>query len=676
MTVQQFKMADGQVHKFNMPNGLSVPEMIRLATESYNQAQEQKFAEAQESNVLETKPRSTLGVMGQSAIKGVAGLGDVVTGAIPNAMELYRYATTPDATLGKFSQPVTNALIHQGVLKPQNEPNTTALKAMDFITQLGTGGGINPLNIAKNTLPKLGRLGLQGAVGTGTQQLLESADINPLGQAIGTALTMGVAGTPTALRSTVGDVARNSLKNVSPEQIKLAQMLMNDAQRMGTPLTAAEALSQVTGGNRLTSTQRIVENAPKSAQTMADFMNQRPQANVNAFNQTANQISPFITRPLTLNLAASDFIKRSEKGLTKGVEPYYQSGIGEMKNLSAGKSLPVLPVEVKELTTNSAIDDAINHVIKDKYSGVTGFSPNNPETLLSAKKYLDAQYSKFTNKMTESFDKEKAANAFGASKQLDDFLASKSPSYAKGRDIYANAQTKDIQPRKEGMLGQLAETGGTTEGMMAQQSGILMPPAPKATSPQDIKLVIKLLRREDPNVVADWTRQNLQGIFNENSQNLQSGANQFGAAKFASTVAGNEAQRANLKTLISESASPQAWKGFETMLDVFQAQGKRLPAGSATAFNQAELETLRGGGNAAKVLLAPTKPSMFMDKLDQFMLGSNTKKLAELLTDPDGIKKLEELSKTKPNTAKREVLTNSLAGGVIAGKEPIEENQK
>ena len=673
MTVQQFKMPDGQVHQFQMPSGLSIPEMTRLATESYNQAKEQEFAQAQESSVLD-QPRSTLGVLGQSAIKGVAGLGDVVTGAIPNTLELARYATTPNAQLGKFSQPVTNALIHQGILKPENEPNTPLLKAMDFTAQLGTGGGINPATIAKNTLPKLGRFAAQGLAGTTAQQVLQSSDFNPLGQALGTGIAMGLTGTPSALRTNVGDVAKNALKNVTPEQIKLAEMLMQDARKLGTPLTTAEALSQVTGGNRLSSTQRIVENAPKSSQTMADFMNQRPQANVNAFNQTANEISPFITKPLTLNKTAADFIQRSEKGLTRGVEPYYQSGIGEMKNLSAGKSLPVLPLEVKQLTTNSAIDDAINHVIKDKYSGVTGFSPNNPETLLSAKKYLDAQYSKFTNKMTESFDKEKAANAFGASRQLDDFLASKSPSYAKGRDIYANAQTNVIQPRKEGMLGQLAETGGTTEGMMAQQSGILMPPAPKATSPKEISATIKLLRREDPNVVKDWTRQNIQGIFNENTQNLQSGANQFGGAKFATSIAGNSNQKANLKTLVSESASPEAWKGFETMLDVFQAQGKRLPAGSATAFNQAAMEELKGGG-LIKAALIPFKPSKIMDVYEEFRLGSNTKKLADLLTDPDGIKKLEALANTKPNTAKREVLTNSLAGGLISNKEPIEENQ-
>ena len=645
-----------------------------------------QFQDAGKQNLSnpQANQRNLGSVIGQSAIKGFSGMVDLAGQMTPAEMIKRGIASGLEALQGNYGQaimkglpqqPIRQALIRSGVLKPENEPNNPMLKAIDFTTQLATGGGLNPMTIAKNTLPQLGRFGLQAGVGSGTQQSLEALGVGPLGQALGTALTMSVAGAPTALRSTVGDVSRNSLKNVSPEQIKLADLLMQDARKLGTPLTAAEALAQVTGGNRLTSTQRIIENSPKSSQMMADFMNQRPQANVNAFNQTVNEVSPFITRPSTLNQTAANFIDRSEKSLTKGVEPYYQAGIGEMKNLSAGKALPVLPLEVKQLSANSAIDDAINHVIKDKYSGVTGFSPNNPETLLAAKKYLDAQYSKFSNAMTESLDKTKAANSFGASRQLDDFLASKSPSYAKGRDIYSAAQAKDIQPRKEGMLGQLAETGGTTEGMMSAQSGILMPPAPKATSPKEISATIKLLRREDPNVVKDWTRQNIQGIFNENTQNLQSGANQFGGAKFASSIAGNQAQRANLKTLVSESASPQAWKGFETMLDVFQAQGKRLPAGSATAFNKAELDALSAGGNLAKLALTPTKPSKVMDVFEEFRLGQNTKKLAELLTDPDGIKKLEALSKTKPNTAKREVLTNSIAGGLIGGKEPIEENQ-
>jgi hypothetical protein len=664
MTTQQFEMPDGKVHLFEMPSGLPIPEMEKLALESYNQAQNnvKSFEQGQYKSVLE-KDRNPLSVLGQSAIKGVVGLGDVVAGFPSNVSKLYNAATT-DQPLGQMSQPIRESLIRSGLLKAENEPNTPALKAMDFTAQLGTGGGVNPLTIGKTLLPSLARLGAQGLAGSAAQQFMQSAGVdNPLINAIGTGLSMGAAGLPTALRTTVGDVARNSLKDVTPDQINAAQQLMNQAQRLGTPLTAAEAIAQVTGGNRLTSTQRIIENSPKSAQTMADFMNQRPGANETAFSNVANQISPFSTPPLTLNIAAQDFIKRSEKGLTGGVNPYYKQAETEIKPTK---------LEMDRLTSNSAIENAINHVLEDPYAGAKGLTPQNPITLMAAKKFLDAEYTKYTNKLGESYDKTKAANVAEASSRLDTYLSAKSPSYAKANDIYANAQTTTIQPRKQGMLGQLADTTGTTEGMMAQQSGILMPPSPKATTPADLKVTIKLLRRQDPTVVADWTRQNLQGIFDETNQKLQSGANQAGGAKFASTIAGNGLQRENLKTLVTESASPQAWKGFETMLNVFEAQGKRLSTGSATAFNQGAIEELKGGG-LVKAALTPFKPSNIVNTYDQFKLGFNTKKLAELLTDPNGIKKLEELSKTKPSSAKREVLTNSLAGSIIGGKDQIEE---
>jgi len=664
MTTQQFEMPDGKVHLFEMPSGLPIPEMEKLALESYNQAQNnvKSFEQGQYKSVLE-KDRNPLSVLGQSAIKGVVGLGDVVAGWPTNVSKIYKAATT-DEPIGQFYQPIRDSLIRSGLLKAENEPNTPALKAMDFTAQLGTGGGINPLTIGKTLLPSLARLGAQGLAGSTAQQFMESAGVdNPLIKAVGTGLSMSAAGLPTALRTTVGDVARNSLKDVSPEQINAAQQLMNQAQRLGTPLTAAEAIAQVTGGNRLTSTQRIIENSPKSAQTMADFMNQRPGANETAFSNVVNQISPLVTTPLTLSKTAEDFIKRSEKGLTGGVNPYYKQAVTEIKPTK---------LEMDRLTSNSAIENAINHVLNDPYAGAKGLTPQNPNTLMAAKKFLDAEYTKYTNKLGESYDKTKAANVAEASSQLDTYLSAKSPSYAKANDIYANAQINVIQPRKESMLGQLANAKGTTEGMMAEQSGILMPPSPKATTPADIKTTVKLLRRENPNVAADWTRQNLQGIFDETSQKLQSGANQAGGAKFASTIAGNGLQRENLKTLVTESASPQAWKGFETMLDVFEAQGKRLSTGSATAFNQGAIEELKGGG-FVKAALSPFKPSNIVNTYDQFKLGFNTKKLAELLTDPNGIKKLEELSKTKPSSAKREVLTNSLAGSIIGGKDQIEE---
>jgi len=647
---------------------------------AYEQSKlESQFEDARYKSVLDKEDRSPLKVMGQGALRGVTGLADLAVSAMPYQQVQRGVEALKLRDISKLlpEPQVTNLAKQQGLIVPQNEPNTPLLKGLSFASEMGASGGINPRNLAKAALPELGRFGAMTLGGTTAQQLTEGAGFNPLAQAGATMIGQGVPGILTSMRSNVGDIARESLKGVTPEQIKLSKLLMQRAENMGTPLTSAEALAQVTGTNKLTNVQRIVENTGSGVQRMADFMGKRPEGNVTVLGQQMENISPTVSgalMPKEMAQTAQDFIARSEKGLTGGVEPYYRNAIGEMKNIGINKPLPILPTEVKQLSKNPAIDDAINHVITDKYSGATGLTPNQPDTLISAKKYLDAQYSKFSNKMTESYDKGKAANAYSASRQLDNYLTSKSPSYAKGSEIYEKAQQNVIQPRKEGMLGQLAETGGTTEAQMAQQSNLLMPQAPRATSPEEIKSVVKLLRRQDPTVVPSWTRQNLEGIFAETAQKLQSGPNQFGGANFAKTIVGNDLQKQNLKTLISEGASPQAWQGFETMLDVFQAQGKRQGAGSQTAYNQELQQQLRGQG-LGKVALTPTKPSNIVNFYEKVKYGQNTDLLAKLLTDKQGITKLEELAKTKPNSAKAQVLTNSLLGGYSSLKEPIEENK-
>jgi hypothetical protein len=210
---------------------------------------------------------------------------------------------------------------------------------------------------------------------------------------------------------------------------------------------------------------------------------------------------------------------------------------------------------------------------------------------------------------------------------------------------------------------------------MRTQQGVLMPTNPQVTTPKDIKATVQALRRQDPNAVPAWTRQSLEGIFNETGQKLQGGENQFGGAKFAQTIAGNKQQRENLKTLVTESSGIQAWNGFEKMLDVMEAQGKRQPIGSATAFNQMIAEEFKQGGIGQAGALV-TKPSRISVAYDEYRMGKNAQLLAKLLTDPDGINKLKEISNNAPKSAKTRLLVNSLLGGYIAQQPEITEESK
>jgi hypothetical protein len=555
-----------------------------------------QFQSAGTPSVLDTKgnQRNLGGIVKQSAIKGVSGLGDIVGGFPEDIANLYGYFTTKNAPVPQKSRPVTGFLQRQGVLTPENEPNSPMYKAIDFTTQVATGGGINPYTIGRNlaTQPlrqassdigkQLGRLAVAGTAGSAVQQGMDVAGASPIQQMIGTGLAMAGTGAFTGgMRSTPADIVNRNLKGVTPEGMRLAQLLQQDSIKLGMPITGAEAIAQATGQRGLATTQRFLEQAEPSQGTMNQFMAGRPAGVQQGFESAMQGITPRAptsATPMSLQQAGKDVIRGAERNLTASVDPFYKQGMAEMQTLQMGKPLPVLPNEVAALQKNSAIADAINHVTTNAYTGVKGLPPTNPRVLDAAKQYLDAQYTKFTDPLAGSLDKRKAGNAFGGSRELDSYLSSKSPAYAQGSRNFEIAQQTQMQPMRQGPVGQIAE------GQVGRD--VLMPPAPIALYPADIKRTADLLRRKDPNALPDWTRQNLEGIFNETTQNLATGQNQFGGPKFAAAIAGNKQQRDNLRTLVTETGGMQAWKGFENFLDVAQAQGQRMPANSATAFNE------------------------------------------------------------------------------------------
>jgi len=643
-----------------------------------------QFQAAGQQSLLNPKAneRNLGGVVKQSAIKGVAGLGDIVGGFPADVSNLLTWANTKNADLPLKSRPVTGYLQRQGVLTPENEPNNPLYKAIDFTTQVGTSGGLNPVSMVRSATTKpllnagadigkqFGRLGVAGPVGSATQQSMEYAGAGPIQQMVGTGLTMGASGAATGgVRSTPADIVNRQLKGVTPEGMRLSQLLQQEGYKLGMPITGPEAIAQTTGNKGLTTTQRFLEQAPASQGTMSQFMANRPAGVQKGFNVTVEGISPNAptsATPINLEKAGQQVVRGAEQGVTASVEPFYKQGINQMQNLQAGKVLPVMPSEVAALKRNSAIDDAISHVTKDKYSGATGLPATDPRTLDAAKKYLDAQYTKFTDPMAGSLDKTKAANAWGASRELDSYLSAKSPAYAQGSKNYEVAQQTQIQPIKAGPVGQIAEgkVGGET----------LMPTKPVALYPEDIKRTADLLRRKNPEALPDWTRQQLESTFNETTQKLASGDNQFGGPKFAATIAGNKQQRDNLRTLVTETGGMQAWQGFEKFLDVAEAQGQRMPANSATAFNEMVKNEL-GSGIVSKGLTM-FKPSNLVNWAENMQLGRNSDMLAKMLTDPDSVAKLQELARTGPRSAKAQVLANSLAGAYVAPKPELTEESK
>lgn len=659
-------------------------DKFNTVAQAYQEAKAQEsLGSGQYESVLPHEEPSTLSKLGQSALKGVTGLVDIAAGAPENYKRLYQYVANDfKGPTPRTAAPTQTYLTQKGVLTPEKEFNTPVGRIADFATQLATQSAVGgPLMAGELSIPKtipswqsLGGKALmtggQGVLGGAANEFMnETGNTNPLAQALVTGASMAVPGSIYAMRNTPATMINQSISHLNPQQLKEAQDLVTKSYKLGAPITGAEAISQVTGGNKLSAIQRYVENQPRGegAQIMGEFMDVRPEQTKNMAAKFLREMSPnqpnSMVIPSRMAGTSENVIKQAESELTKKVQPYYET---------AGMQT-VPKKELGGLFSNSRIKGAVDTVKStDKY-GVKNLADNDFRTLIAAKQYLDDQYATQMNALTGA-EKNAGAVTWGAREKLDSFIADKSPEYAQGRNIYSALQNKVIEPLKVGTIGELAKTKGYAEDAATQQRNLLMPVSPKALNPDEISKTVELLKTQNPDIARQWTAQNLQSIFDEASREKVSGGNQFGGANFVKKVMGNEAQNKNLEALITSSAGEDAWKGFKNMTEVMQAQGQRMPANSATAFNSILTKEMESGGPGAIVKNAKT---MGTDLYQAWRLSQNTKMLAKLLTDPQSVDKLKELSKTNPESKKALNIVNSVLGGYTAQKPLIgtEENQ-
>ena len=622
-------------------------------------------------SVLYERPQVGVGrKLAQSAGKGIVGAFDTLVGAPEAVGRMYQYATTPDMPLPNYPAPLQTALTKAGVFTPEAEFNTPAGRIADTATQMFTGGGFNPAKSVRTILQKpafdatkdiakqVALTGVQGTTAGISAEGLKSMGIdNPLAQFALTSGATMASGAPFGFRNTASDIANKGLQGVTPEQMQMAKLLQQKAADMGSPITGAEAIAQVTGNKALLGTQRFVENAQESAPLINQFMAGRPAGQENAFKSSVQVIGlpPTSATPYNLEKAGKQVIRGAESSLTSNVEPYFKE---------AGKQA-VNKIDIEGMMQNPRIADAVQAVRSSGKYGLKNEPTNSVKTLIAAKQYLDDEYSKQMNAVSGA-EKNAARVTWSANRQLDDFLNNVSPEYAQGSRKFEVAQKTQFEPLRISPVGQIAEGKVTGE--------TLMPTKPVSLYPADIKRTVDLLRRKDPTAVPSWTRQQLEANFNESAQKLSSGENQFGGPKFVANVTGNKQQKDNLRTLVTESSGMQAWKGFEDFLQVMEAQGQRFPANSATTFN--EMERQRLGGGLATKLVTPITPSRFTRGIEQWQMGNNAKTLAKMLTDPDSVSKLEELARTGPKSVRGQILVNSLIGGYTAQKPEITEESK
>ena len=170
----------------------------------------------------------------------------------------------------------------------------------------------------------------------------------------------------------------------------------------------------------------------------------------------------------------------------------------------------------------------------------------------------------------------------------------------------------------------------------------------------------------------------MESVFNEATQRLQSGANEFGGAKFAAVLTGNPQQKANLEAAIRALPEGEVRvQGFNKFLEIMEATGQRQRQGSPTASNLQMEGSLKSGGKIGEAASLAAGgllklPERIRQSYERYRLGQGTEELARLFTDPAALPVFRQLAREAANTSKAQALTARLIaiGGSQASRNP------
>lgn len=473
------------------------------------------------------------------------------------------------------------------------------------------------------------------------------------------ALIGGIGGTLATRPSTAEAALSAGMRGVDETTIAAAGQLMQQAQARGVALTWPEAVAQASngGGRGMTNMQRVVEGSQGGGDVMGGFMAQRPgQIEVAARREFGN-VAPQSQTPSTLGpavgAAAESRINDVRGAINTATDPLY----------SAAEKVTLSPQDMARVRAlpgyKEAADTVRNTPQLARY--VQGLPEDSVGFLNEVKKQLDTSAKASASPINVQQNMQVSAGYGLDAGAVRQAAEAASPEYARALAVQQAARQQFLEPLLQGPLGRIADKSIETR----QAISALFPTNPLPGSAGEISDAVSALAKKNPMAARQLVRAHVESVFNESTQALQSGANQFGGAGFVAALKGNPQQAENLSAAVRGVAGPDAAKGFDTFLDVVSATGQRQRIGSQTAFNQEMQDVLRRGGAIGEAAnIAATGgiklPGKIKDVYDQWRLGKNTEQIARLITDPNALPLFRRLAQEAPGSSRAQAMVARL----------------
>lgn len=643
--IAKFELPDGRIGRFEVPDGTTPEQAQAMIAAELPKIMQQKPAAStvdQIPGLMPAKREQTGDIVSSSIIRGAASLAGLPGEALSGLRAARNWAQGTQ-------YPVPRVLpTSQDIVKGFETATGTPLYQPERSTKdkplpvMGGGEGYiaSTLEGAAAGAP-FGPIGaLSGGVGGFLSELLgRMTNENPIARfAGGLAGGLGTGVAATRMRPT-GAVLRDVMSNVDDETARAAQRLITDAKRQGITLTGPEAIAQIRGtaSEPLLNVQRVVEQSRGGGPVMSQAMAARPAQNRQAFENVLRQVGPEVADPTAI-------APRVQQSAERVINEARQAGNAAARALyEAAEARAISPSQWNNLTANPAIASALARVKNNPQLGLQNEMPGSVRWLDAAKKFLDEAAQ--PGMSATALDRVAAASSARNAAQLRGAVDVDVPEYARARGIVERNVREVVEPLQRQPIGQLAEAQ-----QFPAQARVLFPANPETLTPSLVRQTFTQLNRQDPTAARDLTRQFLQTRFDEITQNLLKGANEFGGAKFAAEIAGNTKQAQNLRAAVESLPNgKEAFKGFSKFLQIMEAQGKRQGGGSMTEFNRQMTEELSRGGNvagAASTIASPGRlASIVREWYERFQYGRNSEELARLFIDPQAVNKMVALAK-------------------------------
>jgi hypothetical protein len=456
-------------------------------------------------------------------------------------------------------------------------------------------------------------------------------DLEPYARMVGGVATPLVAA-PGVIKSPLERMYAESTRTMTPREIEQASRLQQQSFQMGMPVTSFEAMQQAAQGRTtLPSIQRQVEATPRSAPIMAEFMGTRGQQT----QETLERAFPITQRPkmgTEVQRAAQAEQRAVQKQITEEASPAFeaikekkipQSWMTNLENESA-----VIAEASKAVDNIPAYKDLLK-----------GFESNSIARVEAMRQYLADKYDNLATQAQGKVTGEMKAYQTARTKlvqKADDQVTG----YKPAREQYQATREKFETPIIESPIPNLARTNE-----LAKQFGEVFAtnPAQSGLNSEKVSRTIKAMANADPNLPKEFLNQymraSLEGV--QRASSRQAGTV---GARFADTIVKNTTQKENLKAAFREvygTKGSEAVKGLNVMLDVLEAQGRRLPSGSPTAEKGMLAEESIGllGKSFRNI------PGAIGNLYQGIFYGTDYEKIAKAITSPNGVEALEKLAK-------------------------------